>query len=176
VTGVQTCALPISAPPPPPPSNTPASTPPPSNTPAISPTPTPSPVQWRNCLDEKLYTGYPPSDYRSVPYEGLSGGFCWEPVTEVGIAPPLNRIRFMHKRGSGNIPTPYKFTAQNPSYGLSYKVTLETNSEYFNITPSEFLINPRGNVEFVISVNEQTIEQFGDGVTIFNLDVTIEEI
>jgi hypothetical protein len=168
-----TCVL---APPPPPPSNTPAPTPPPSNTPAISPTPTPSPVQWRNCVDGQLYTGYPPSDYRAGPFEGVSGGICWEPVSEIGITPSLEKIRFIHKRGSGETPASNRFVAQNPSYILSYKVTLETNADYFVVTPAEFLVNPRQSVEFQISINDTRMEEFGDGVTVFNLDVTIEEI
>jgi hypothetical protein len=143
----------------------------------VEPTPPPpEPVQWRSCIDGKLYTGEVPSGYRSAPYEGTGGGICWEPTANVGVHPPLGNLEFIYRRGSGKFPESYKFTADNPSFAISYNVKILTNDRLFNIQPPEFQIRPRSKQDFTISINEITIDEFGDGRTSFDLRLEITEI
>jgi hypothetical protein len=113
-------------------------------------------------------------DYREVTYSG--GGTCWEPSTDVGFDPPLSNLTFVYQRGSDIFPKPYTFKAQNPSTAISYRVRLTTNNIYFAVTPSEFVISPRGTQNISIAINEPTIPQFGDGTTDFDLKVDINQI
>jgi hypothetical protein len=152
----------------------PSVTPAPSSTPY--PTPTPSPVMWRSCLTGNLSVGSPPTGYREVPYRGQGGGMCWEPVTDVGFVPSLDSLMFTYQRNSAAYPAPYNFTAQNPSYSLSYEVKLITNTELFTITPSIFMIPPRESKPFTVAINKPTINTFADGQTRFELSVEVRQI
>jgi hypothetical protein len=134
------------------------------------------PRQWRNCITGTLQNWPPAAGYREVPFTGAGGGTCWEPTTEVGFTPSLANLQFTYRRGTSAFPTPQSFAAQNPSTSLSYRVSLSTNNTYFSITPSEFIIGPRGNVPFSISLNTSRLSEFGDGNTNFDLRVSITQL
>lgn len=134
------------------------------------------PDTWLSCMDTRVREGNPPEDYRLVPDVRPGGTSCWEPITEVGFTPSLRNLSFRYRRGSAIFPDGVSFTAQNPSYGLSYRVRLETNEQLFKITPREFVIGPRDNQTINISVNRNNINDFGDGVSNFDLILNIEEV
>jgi hypothetical protein len=90
--------------------------------------------------------------------------------------PTPNNIIFTYRRGSGKLPDAYKFTAQNPSSAVSYNVKVLTNNDLFAVQPSEFQLSPRQNQDFTISVKDGAIETFGDGTTLFDLQLEILEI
>jgi hypothetical protein len=142
----------------------------------IQPTPTPTPELWRSCIDGKLYAKPIPGGYRSAEYDGSGGGVCWEPITQVGIHPNINDTIFTYRRASGEFPAAKKFTLDNPSYGVSYSIKVLTNTTLFRVEPEEFQLTPRAKQDFTISVREDTIESFGDGATIFDLQLEILEI
>jgi hypothetical protein len=146
-------------------------TPPPTPT----PTPTPEPT-WRLCSDGSLRTGFAPAGYRQVPYEGLGGGQCWEPQSDVGFIPALSSLTFDYQRGSSQYPVNYQFEVENPSYGLSYVLTFETNFRYFDISPRSIRLAPRDKKPFTISVNRENINEFADGQTEFTFNVNIDTV
>jgi hypothetical protein len=150
-------------------------TPQPSVTPAPSPTPTPLP-RWRSCIDGKLYLEPKPRGYRVAIYEGVGGGECWEPVTEVEVHPNINNTIFTYRRGSSELPSAKKFTIDNPSYAVYYAVRILTNEDLFRVEPRQFQLAPRNTQDFTISVREEAIESFGDGGTIFDLQLELREI
>jgi hypothetical protein len=155
----------------------PVASPTPTPEPTATPTPTPTPIpQWRSCVDGKLYPEPIPDDYRVATYEGVGGGECWEPRTEVGIHPNINDTIFTYRRSSGELPSAKKFTLDNPSYAVYYNVRILTNEELFRIEPNEFQLAPRAQQDFTMSVREETIESFGDGGTVFDLQLEISEI
>jgi hypothetical protein len=147
---------------------------------AITPPPvTPPPVAiptWRSCIDGKLYEGTPPSGYRLSSYRGAGGGVCWEPSTDVGFNPSPDGANFTYQRGSSSFPTPFEFEVENPSFGLSYKITFQTNTDYFTVTPREITIDPQSKRKINIEPRRDRLENLGDGLTNFNLRVDIEEI
>jgi len=150
----------------------------------ITPTPSPSPTEtqitptqrWRSCIDGVLYSGGPPSEYILTNYTGAGGGQCWEPLTTVGFSPSLENIQFDYQRGSGNFPPAIQVLAQNPSYGTSYEVSLNTNQTYFTITPSKFVLPPRESTQVTIAINRSAINEIMDGQTTFGLNVSIEVV
>lgn len=140
---------------------------------SISDTSLTPPPQWRDCQTGNLVFNppTPPSTYREVAYIGAGGGTCYEPTGEIGFVPALNTINFVYQRESTAYPTPVSITAQNPSYGLAYRVRLTTNPTLFDITPAEFTLNPRESVVFSIKARAEAISTFGDGKTTFDLNV-----
>lgn len=134
------------------------------------------PESWLSCMDSQVRRGNAPDDYRLVPDVRPGGTTCWEPISEVGFTPSLRDLSFRYRRGSALYPNAVTFTAQNPSYGISYRVRLETNQRLFNVTPNAFIIGPRENQTINIGINKNNIEQFGDGITNFDLILNIEEV
>ena len=56
-------------------------------------------------------------------------------------------------------------------------MTFDTNTRFFEVTPRQITIGPRQTSQKInISINRQNIEQFGDGLTNFDLNVRVEEI
>jgi len=149
----------------------PAPPPPPTPTP---PPPAPS-VTWRNCIDGSINEGSPPVGYRIASYRGAGGGVCWEPTTEIGFNPSPNSANFVYQRSSGQFPTPFEFYVENPSFGASYKVTFNTNTDFFVVTPREINIDPQSRVKVNIELKRTKIDELGDGLTNFDLQVDIVE-
>jgi hypothetical protein len=140
------------------------------------PPPPPPPVTWRSCIDGSINEGSPPRGYKISSYRGAGGGVCWEPSTEVGFNPSPERANFTYQRGSSSFPQPFEFFAENSSFGTSYKVTFNTNTDFFVVTPREFNIEPQSKQKINIEIKRDRIEQLGDGLTNFNLEVDIVEI
>jgi hypothetical protein len=155
------------------PSSTPINTP--TATPTLTPSATPIPT-WRSCIDGKLYPEPIPPGYRSAVYVGVGGGICWEPTSEVAIHPNVDDVIFTYMRASGEYPVAQKFTLDNPAYAVYYTVRVLTNSELFDARPAEFQLAPRSTQDFFISIREDVIERFGDGTSLFNLQLEILEI
>lgn len=154
----------------------PVETPTPTPTATPDPTPVPEVSRWRSCIDGELNDGVPPGEYVVRQYRGVVGGVCWEPTSTIGFNPSLNNVNFSYQRGS-SFPAPFEFEVENPSFSTSYLVTFETNTRYFTIIPRQVVVNPREVSEKInISVDVENIEQFGDGITNFNLEVSIEEV
>jgi hypothetical protein len=147
-----------------------AATPPPVTPPPVAP------QTWRSCIDGELYEGSPPQGYKISTYRGAGGGVCWEPSTEVGFNPSPDKANFIYQRGSSNFPNPFEFEVENPSFGVSYKINFETNSDYFNVTPREIRLEPQSKKQINVEVRRDRLENLGDGLTNFNLRVDIEEI
>lgn len=157
----------------------PSPVPGPSVTPVAStipvPTPTPSPVRWRSCVDGQLRDGTPPTAYRSANYQGAGGGICWEPSGDVGFEPDLGKaLTFMYQRGSKELPQPQTIIAVNPSYAITYNVTLETNPSV-TIQPRAFRLAPRGSQTFTVNVTPELLSQLGDGTSTLDLNIIIEQ-
>jgi hypothetical protein len=150
--------------------------------PPVAPTPPPvtpppvAPQTWRSCIDGELYEGSPPQGYKISTYRRAGGGVCWEPSTEVGFNPSPDKANFIYQRGSSNFPNPFEFEVENPSFGVSYKINFETNSDYFNVTPREIRLEPQSKKQINVEVRRDRLENLGDGLTNFNLRVDIEEI
>jgi hypothetical protein len=158
------------------PTPTPAPTPAPTSTPTPTPTPTPIP-QWRGCIDGKLNTGTPPAGYVVRSFTGPGGGSCFEPPSFIGFSPAIDNIRFVYQRATSQFPKPFEFEIENPSFAVSYKVTFDTNTKFFEVSPRQITIGPRQTSQKInISVKQQNIEEFGDGFTNFDLRVRVEEI
>jgi len=156
----------------------PTPTPTPTAPPRPTPTPTPTPIpQWRDCVDGVLKNGSPPSDYISRFFSGPAGGLCFEPPSFIGFNPSLNDIRFSYQRASSQFPRPFEFEINNPSSVVSYEVIFETNTKYFEVVPRQITIGPRGTSQKInILVRPNNIEEFGDGLTNFDLNVRVREI
>jgi hypothetical protein len=147
-----------------------------------SPTPTPTvtegpPPTWRNCTNGQVYDGTPPVDYRSAIYQGPGGGVCWTPTTQVGFVPNLQTaVEFTYRRNSGVFPPPVSVTAQNPSPVISYRVTINTDTNIQILPTNSFNLGPNENYNCTIGVNSSFYEQLGDGQTDFRLDVEVVEL
>lgn len=167
---------PTPSPVPPPPSAIPPS---PSATPVPSRTPAPSPppiITWRNCTDGLVKQGTAPAGYREVPFSGAGGGTCWEPAGTVGFAPALNEVlTFVYQRGSSEYPQPKTVVATNPSYGITYRITLQSNPNVL-ILPNSFIIPPRRDVNFIVNVTPTLLQELGDGTSTLRMSVTVEEL
>lgn len=177
------------SPTPAPPTQTPAPivppTPPPTQPPVVPPTPpptaapTPAPVEppkWRSCIDGLMKDGYPPSSYIAATYQGAGGGICWEPAGQVGFEPDLATVlTYFYQRGSSEYPQPKTITAVNPSYALSYQITMETNSKV-TVTPKVFTLQPRGSRQVVINVTPELLADLGDGVSTLDLNIEIKKV
>lgn len=136
-------------------------------------TPTPPQIFWRSCITGQLNSGNAPADHREVPYS--AGGTCWEPVSDITFAPSLqDALKFIYTRGSGKYPTPVSVEVSNGSYGLSYNVRLTTNPDV-TITPSSFILAPRSSQKFTVGVTPQLLEKLGDGTSVLNLQVEINQ-
>jgi hypothetical protein len=146
--------------------------------PTPTPTPTPTPVpQWRDCIDGALKNGFPPTDYVTRAFQGPGGGICFEPASFIGFNPSLNNIRFTYQRATSQFPKPFEFEIDNPSSVISYKVTFDTNTKFFEVTPRQITIGPRQTSQKInISIKRENIGEFGDGLTNFDLSVRVEEI
>lgn len=144
--------------------------------PVTAPPPPPPPIIWRSCVDGSTNTGLPPAGYQQSQYLGAGGGECWEPAGTIGFTPSLNSIVFTHQRGTSLFPAPYTFSAENPSYSLSYRVNILTDPTLFVVTPASFLIPPRTSQTFTVGINPQQIDTFGDGQTAYALQVEIVQI
>jgi hypothetical protein len=169
------------SPSPPPP--TPSPSPPPPTPSPSPPPPTPSPTsppRWRSCIDGEVRVGFPRDEfgeYVARIFPGIGGGTCFEPPSFIGFYPPLDNIKFRYQRNSSEFPVPFEFEVQNPSFAVSYKIKFETNTRFFQVTPREIIIEPRETSQIInISLNRQNINEFGDGNTIFDLKVLVEEI
>lgn len=163
------------------PSNTPVTvapepTPLPSRTP--TPTPSPSPQTWKSCIDGTTKIGFPPNGYRQGIYQGDDlGTACWEPVTNLGINPPLNNIVFDYQRGSSIFPSKKEFTIDNPSFATSYNIKVVVDETLFTVEPSAtFVALPRQATKFRIGVNQNNISKFGDGQTNFAMRLETTEL
>lgn len=139
------------------------------------PTPSPTPVTWRSCIDGILRDGNAPVGYQQIQYSGQGGGMCWEPVGTIGFNPPLTSLLFTWQRGSPNLPQPITIVADNPSYGLSYSISITTNPDII-ITPSSFTIPPRGSVPIVVNVTPALLNALGDGNSTLFMDVNIQQV
>ena len=144
--------------------------------PVTAPPPPPPPIVWRSCIDGSTSTGLPPTGYQQSQYLGAGGGECWEPAGTIGFTPSLNSIVFTHQRGSSLFPASYTFSAENPSYSLSYRVNIVTDPTLFVVTPASLLIPPRTSQTFTVGINPQQIDTFGDGQTAYALQVEIVQI
>jgi hypothetical protein len=160
------------------PTPTPTRTPTPTPTRTPTPTPTPTPVPtWRNCVNGNLINGFPPDDYVLRRFLGPGGGVCYEPSTFIGFNPSLENIRFIYQRGSSQFPRPFEFEITNPSSAVSYKINFEVDTQLFDVNPRTLTIGPRETSQKInISTRRDNIEEFGDGVTNFDLKVNVEEI
>jgi hypothetical protein len=132
------------------------------------------PRTWKRCSDGAVIDGDAPSDYRLVNDTRPGGTVCWEPIEDVAI--DLRDINFTYQRGSNTFPAPQNFRAENSSFGLSYEITLATNNQLFEVSPSKFTLGPRENKQISIGVSRNNIERFGDGVSNFNLVVDMQII
>lgn len=162
------------------PTATPTPTPPPNRP---SPTPTPTPAPWRNCITRQLTNTVIPSDYRQVPYDG--GGVCWEPKSEVAFTPSLmSGLVYRYQRGSGIVPPAQIITVSNTSYGLTYRVTLQTNTNIFLSVDNEslktgelaFNILPRSERKLAIILTPDLLAQLQDGTSTLFMNVSYESI
>jgi hypothetical protein len=163
------------------PSRTPVTTPPePTPLPSVTPTPTPSPSSqtWKSCIDGSVIVGFPPNGYRQGIYQGDDlGTVCWEPVTELGINPPLGNVVFYYQRGSSTFPPKKEFTIDNPSFATSYNIRIVVDPTLFTAEPSaNFVILPRQSIKFRIGINQNNISRFGDGSTQFNFRLETTEL
>lgn len=132
------------------------------------------PTFWKRCSDGAEIEGNAPSDYRLVNDPRPGGTVCWEPVEDVAI--DLRDINFTYQRGSEVFPSPQNFRAENKSFGLTYEITIATNTQLFEVTPSKFTLGPRDNKQISIGVSRNNIERFGDGVSNFNLSVDVQVV
>lgn len=125
-----------------------------------------------------------PAGYREVPYTGAGGGTCWEPTGDVGFNPNLNDVLlFVYQRGSSEYPQPRTVVATNPSYGLTYKVTLFTNpdirlaiGQLSGLGTLSFNIGPRESKEFTVNVTPELLEDLGDGRSTLLMSVDIQQV
>ena len=154
----------------------PAPSPTPSSTPA--PTPTPSPGTWRSCIDGSLTVGNPPAGYRQGIYLGNDlGTVCYEPITTLGINPPLNNLVFDYQRGSSIIPPKKEIFIENPSYTASYNIKVIADQTLFVVEPAPmFVLAPRQKLSFRIGLNQNNISTFGDGQTVFDMKLETTEL
>lgn len=139
-----------------------------------------SPTFWRNCVSGDLVEGEPPSDFIQTNYLGAGGGSCWEPVRELGFEPNLNQIlRYTYQRGSSKYPEIKTVKVTNPSYGITYRLTITTNpdikltkgSSNGNGTIS-FIIAPRKSETFGVNITPALLEKLQDGLS--SLSMTVE--
>ena len=150
----------------------------PSRTPLPSTTPIPSRIviTYRDCISGVLNEGLAPQGYREVIYAGAGGGTCWEPSTVVGFKPNLSdALTFTYQRGGSNLPQPKSITVSNPSYGISYKITMKTNPDII-VQPSSLIINPRSSEQFFVNVTPTLLDKLGDGTSTIEMSVEITEI
>jgi hypothetical protein len=144
----------------------------------IPPTPTPTRIviTWRDCISGILNEGTAPTGYRQLAYTGAGGGTCWEPGTIVGFQPSLSdALTFTYQRGGSNLPQPKSITANNPSYGVSYKLTMRTNPDII-VQPSSFIISPRSSQQFFVNVTPALLDKLGDGTSTIEMSVDITEV
>jgi hypothetical protein len=149
-----------------------------SRTPLPSTTPIPSRIviTYRDCISGVLNEGLAPREYREVAYAGAGGGTCWEPSTIVGFQPSLSEaLTFTYQRGGSNLPQPKPITANNPSYGVSYRITMRTNPDII-VQPSSFTISPRSSQQFFVNVTPTLLDKLGDGTSTIEMSVDITEI
>lgn len=160
------------------PTPTPTRTPTPTPTRTPTPTPTPTPVPtWRSCIDGKLKNGFPPDDYVLRQFLGPIGGVCYEPSTFIGFNPSLDNIRYIYQRGSSQFPRSFEFEITNPSAAISYLINFEVDTKLFEVVPRRLTVGPRETSQKInISVRRDNINEFGDGITNFDLKVNVEEI
>jgi hypothetical protein len=150
----------------------------PSRTPLPSTTPIPSRIviTYRDCISGVLNEGLAPQGYREVTYTGAGGGTCWEPGTVVGFQPSLSdALTFTYQRGGSNLPQPKSITANNPSYGVSYRITMRTNPDIV-VQPSSFTISPRSSQQFFVNVTPTLLDKLGDGTSTIEMSVDISEV
>jgi hypothetical protein len=150
----------------------------PSRTPLPSTTPIPSRIviTYRDCISGVLNEGLAPQGYREVTYTGAGGGTCWEPGTVVGFQPSLSdALTFTYQRGGSNLPQPKSITANNPSYGVSYRITMRTNPDII-VQPSSFTISPRSSQQFFVNVTPTLLDKLGDGTSTIEMSVDISEV
>lgn len=139
--------------------------------------------EWVRCSDRSRNRFPVPVGLREVSDPQNPGGTCWEPISDISLG--LRDINFTYQRGD-TLPPAQTFTAENRSVGLTYRVNLETNTDYFVIEPSEFILAPRPQEGSVvnysirltqnINTNSDGITPLGDGITEFDLRVTVTEI
>jgi hypothetical protein len=150
----------------------------PSRTPLPSTTPIPSRIviTYRDCISGVLNEGLAPQGYREVAYAGAGGGTCWEPSTIVGFQPSLSEaLTFTYQRGGSSFPQPKPITANNPSYGVSYRITMRTNPDII-VQPSSFTISPRSSQQFFVNVTPTLLDKLGDGTSTIEMSVDISEV
>lgn len=137
--------------------------------------PPPPPPQWRSCITGEMEDGTPPSSYISALYSGAGNGICWEPAGEVGFEPSLQEaLTFTYQRGSSELPQPKAIKVVNPSYAITYSITMETNSNII-IEPKTFRLAPRESKQFTVNVTPELLAQLGDGTSTLDLNITIEQ-
>lgn len=145
---------------------------------SVPPTPTPTRIiiTWRDCISGILNEGTAPNGYRQITYTGAGGGTCWEPSAIVGFQPSLSdALTFTYQRGSGNLPQAKAITANNPSYGVSYRLTIQTNPDII-VQPSSFIISPRNSQQFFVNVTPALLDKLGDGTSTIEMSVDITEV
>jgi len=132
------------------------------------------PLQWRDCISGQLNNGVAPVEYRKSIFTG--GGECWEPRTIIGFQPSLSEaLTFTYQRGSNNIPQPNLIIANNPSYGVSYRVSIHTNPDII-VQPSSFIMTPRSRNQFFVNVTPVLLDKLGDGTSTIEMSIDIVEI
>ena len=150
----------------------------PSPTPLPSATPIPSRIviTYRDCISGVLNEGLAPQGYREVIYAGAGGGTCWEPSTVIGFKPNLSdALTFTYQRGGSNLPQPKSITVSNPSYGISYKITMKTTPDII-VQPSSLTVTPRSSEQFFVNVTPTLLDKLGDGTSTIEMSVEITEI
>lgn len=134
-------------------------------------------LEWRECLSGELKRGTPPSTFVMRAFPGLGGGICWEPNEDIGFNPSISDINFSYARASAQFPSSFEFEVSNLSSANSYKITFNTNTDFFTVTPREIIISPRETGKRIqIKLRKDNIDIFGDGTTRFNLVTRVEEI
>lgn len=133
-------------------------------------------TSWRNCVTGELVEGTPPADFSQGTYQG---NVCWEPTSDLAFTPVLNdALRYSYQRGSSNFPQSKVITVTNSSYGVAYRVTLQTNNNirltHNNLSSNgtlSFVIASRESKTFSITVTPELLNSLPDGLASLSMNV-----
>jgi hypothetical protein len=128
---------------------------------------------WRNCENQQIFNTTPPNNWIDIPYLGVEGGVCYEPVklefSESKLE--LQKINLSNQRF--NTKT---ITVRNTSSTNSYRVNLSTENKMFNLSKVQFTILPNQTETFVVEIPVEKEQNFAIGKTVVRLQINVTKL